>query len=58
MYLCVYPPPLISFTQPLPDNDGPHEDKHDNCPPALAVQTTSNGATPIGDYGEQDCDDF
>lgn len=34
MYLCVYPPPLISFTQPLPDNDGPHEDKHDNCPPS------------------------
>lgn len=33
MYLCVYPPPLISFTQPLPDNDGPLEDKRDNCPP-------------------------
>lgn len=32
MYLCVYPPPLISFTQPLPDDDGPLQDKRDNCP--------------------------
>lgn len=32
MYLCVYPPPLISFTRPLPDNGGPLEDKRDNRP--------------------------
>lgn len=38
MCLCAYPPALISFTQPLPDDDSPHEDKHDNCPPGPSVR--------------------
>lgn len=43
MYFCVYPPSLISFTQPFLHNARPLEDIQDNCPLVSSLpQTTSN----------------
>lgn len=58
MYFCVYPPSLISFTQPFLHNARPLEDIHDNCPSAFSPQKTSNGAVPIQDYVEYCSDVF